>query len=72
MICYGAVVHAEKFVSRKDGKEFTKLFVPVGFEVVSVICNGDKTSLAGLSDVPFRLGVKDKELRLFYSDGKED
>lgn len=71
MECIGTVVHAEKFSSRKDGKVYTKLFVPVGFEVVSVIANGDLSMLAGTSGVPFRLGVKDKELRLYY-DGEED
>lgn len=71
MKCTGTVVHAEKFQSRKDGKIYTKLFVPIGFEVVSVIANGDLTALAGVSGVPFRLGVKDKELRLYF-DGEEE
>ena len=71
MVCTGKVVHAECFKSKKDGKLFTKLFVPVGFEVVSVIANGDLTPLAGCDDVPFRLGMKDKELRLYYGGEEE-
>lgn len=70
MTCLGTVVHAEKFVSKKSDGVYTKLFVPVGFEVVSVIASGDLVHLAGVQNVPFRLGVKDKELRLYY-DGEE-
>lgn len=71
MNCTGTVVHAEKFTSKASGKVFTKLFVPVGYEVIAVIANGDLTPLAGASGVPFRLGVKDKELKLYY-DGEEE
>ena len=71
MKCFGTVVHAEKFKSKASGKEFTKLFVPIGYEVVAVIANGDLTALTGVTDVPFRLGVKDKELRLYF-DGEEE
>ena len=71
MQCRGTVVHAEKFKSTKTDKIYTKLFVPVGFEVISVITEGDYTDLAGVSDVPFRLGVKDKELKIYF-DGEEE
>ena len=57
MKCIGKVIHAEKFKSKQSGKEFTKLFVPVGYEVLAVIANGDKTALAGCENVSFRLGV---------------
>lgn len=67
----GTVVHAEKFTSRKDGKVYTKLFVPVGFDVIAVVANGDCTSLAGVTDVPFRLGSRDGALKLYYG-GKEE
>ncbi len=71
MVCHGKVIHAEKFVARKNGKVYTKLFVPVGFDVVSVIAEGDLTPLAGVEDVPFRLGFRDNQLRLFYGGEEE-
>ena len=72
MQCVGNVVHTEKFVSRTSGKEFTKLFVPIGYNVVAVIANGDLTALAGVEGVPFRLGFnKDKQLQLYF-DGEEE
>lgn len=71
MECLGTVVHVQTFTSKKDGKIYSKLFVPIGYEVVSVVANGDLSALAGVSDVPFRLGIKDKELRLYY-DGEEE
>lgn len=71
MKCTGTVVHAERFKSRTTEKVYTKLFVPVGFEVISVIAEGDFTHLAGCSDVPFRLGVKDTILKIYF-DGEED
>lgn len=71
MECRGTVVHAEKFTSKASGKTFTKLFVPIGYDVVAVVANGDLTALAGLSDVPFRLGCnKEKQLQLYF-DGEE-
>lgn len=69
MVAYGKVVHAETFTSKDQTQIFTKLFVPIGYEVFSVICKGDLTHLAGVDDVEFRLGVKDKELKLYF-DGK--
>lgn len=72
MDCLGSVVHAETFTSKKNGKVYTKLFVPVGFDVVSVIAEGDRQALAGCSDVPFRLALRDGVLKLFYSNGKEE
>ena len=71
MQCVGSVVHAQTFISKASGKTFTKLFVPVGYDVVNVIANGDLSALAGLDNVPFRLGIKDNQLRLYY-DGEED
>lgn len=65
------VVHAEKFTSRKDNKVYTKLYVPVGFDVVAVIGPGDLTSLAGVSDVHFRLSSRDGQLKLFYGERSE-
>lgn len=70
MKCSGTVVHAQTFVS-KNGELYTKLFVPVGYEVIQVFASGDLTALAGCDDVPFRLGVKYQELKLYY-DGEED
>ena len=72
MQCLGTVVHAERFQSKASGKTFTKLFVPIGYDVVAVIANGDLTALAGMNEVPFRLGCnKDKQLQLYF-DGEED
>ena len=71
MQCRGSVVHVQTFKSREQGKMYSKLFVPVGYEVISIIADGDYSHLAGVSDVPFRLGVKDKELKLYF-DGEED
>jgi len=71
MVCNGTVVHVETFVSRDQTQMYSKLFVPVGYEVVSIIAKGDLKHLSGVSDVPFRLGVKDKELKLYF-DGEEE
>lgn len=71
MVCKGTVVHVETFVSKAQNKVFSKLFVPVGYEVISVIAEGDQRDLSGVSDVPFRIGVKDKELKLYF-DGEEE
>lgn len=71
MTCYGKVVHVETFVSSKQQKVYSKLFVPVGYEVISVIAEGDLSHLAGVDEVPFRLGVKDKELKLYFNDKEE-
>ena len=71
MTCVGSVVHAQSFVSKASGKTFTKLFVPVGFDLVTVIANGDLTALSGVEGVPFRVGIKDNQLKLYY-DGEED
>lgn len=67
VIVKGNVVHTEMFTAKKDGKVYTKLFVPVGYDVVAVIANGDLTPLAGVCEVPFRLGVRDGNIKLFYA-----
>lgn len=72
MRCYGKVVHVEVFFSTKQNKTFSKLFVPVGYEVISVVADGDLSHLAGVDEVPFRLGVKDKELKLYFDDKEEE
>lgn len=72
MLCYGKVVHVEKFTSRDQTKMYSKLFIPVGYEVISVIAEGDLSHLAGVDEVPFRLGVKDKELKLYFDKREED
>lgn len=66
MDVYATVVHAEKFTSKRDQKVYTKLFVPVGFDVVAVIASGDLAALAGVSGVKFRLGSRNGELKLYY------
>lgn len=71
MICTGTVIHAEKFVAKKDKSEYTKLFVPVHSGIAEVISKGDLTFLVGLSDVPFRLVVRQDGLKLYY-DGEEE
>lgn len=71
MNCFGTVVHTQTFKGKDNQKTFTKLFVPIGYEVVSVIAEGDFSHLSGVSDVPFRLGIKDNQLKLYF-DGKED
>lgn len=72
MKCSGLVVHAQTFKGGEGKtKTFTKLFVPIGYEVVSVIAEGDYSHLSGVDDVPFRLGFKDNQLKLYF-DGKED
>lgn len=63
----GEVVHVEVFKAKTNGKLYTKLFVPVGFDVIAVIANGDQSSLRG-QNVIFRLGVKDGQLKLFYKE----
>lgn len=63
----GSVVHTEVFKAKSNGKVYTKLFVPVGFDVIAVVANGDQSGLKG-HDVLFRLGVKDGQLKLFYSE----
>lgn len=60
------VIYCNLFNS-KDGKVYTKLFVPVGNDVVSVITSGDYSSLVGVDNVPFRLGVRDGQLALFFN-----
>lgn len=71
MICTGTVIHAEKFVAKKDKSEYTKLFVPVHSGIAEVISKGDLTDLVGLCDVPFRLVVRQDGLKLYY-DGEEE
>lgn len=71
MVVEGKVVHAEKFTAKSTGKVYTKLFVPVGFDLTSVVVGGDYTALAGVENVPFRLGIRDNQLKLFYA-GEED
>lgn len=56
------VVFASKFQSKK-GETYTRLFVPIGQEVVDVLVKGDKTALAGV-ECPFRLYVKDGQIKL--------
>lgn len=73
MECVGTVVHVELFQSKKNGKIYSKIFVPIGYEVVSVIALGDWKNLAGVSGVRFRLGMdKDKKLQLFFDGGDEE
>lgn len=67
----GTVVYAEMFHSRKTDKDYTKLFVPVSGGVAEVIAEGDLTPLAGVSDVPFKLVLRDGALKLYY-DGEEE
>lgn len=71
MICTGTIIHAEKFVAKKDKSEYTKLFVPVHSGIAEVISKGDLTALVGLCDVPFRLVVRQDGLKLYY-DGEEE
>ncbi len=71
MTCMGVVIHAEKFTAKKTGKIYTKLFVPVSAGIAEVIAEGDLTALVGCADVPFRLVVREGELKLYY-DGEED
>ena len=67
----GTVVYTEMFHSRKTDKDYTKLFVPVSGGVAEVIVEGDLTPLAGVSDVPFKLVLRDGALKLYY-DGEEE
>lgn len=60
------VVFASKFTAKKDGKVWTRLYVPVGQDVYPVFCEGDKTALSG-SEVDFVLTSFDKQLRLQYA-----
>ena len=72
MECMGSVVHVELFQSKKNGKIYSKLFVPIGYEVVSVIAQGDWKKLAG-TVCEFRLGMdKQKNLQLFFDGGEEE
>lgn len=72
MECMGTVVHVELFQSKKNGKIYSKLFVPIGYEVVSVIAQGDCKKLAG-TVCEFRLGMdKQKKLQLFFDGGVEE
>ena len=71
MIVTGVVVYAEKFHSKKTNKDYTKLFVPVVGGVAEVIAEGDLTPLAGCEDVPFKLGLRDGVLKLYYAGEEE-
>lgn len=71
MECKGNVIHAEKFVAKKDQTVYTKLFVPVSSGIAEVISKGDLTALVGLCDVPFRLVVRQDGLKLYF-DGEEE
>lgn len=71
MECKGTVIHAEKFVAKKDKTVYTKLFVPVSSGIVEVISKGDLTAMVGLCDVPFRLVVRQDGLKLYF-DGEEE
>lgn len=66
----GTVIHAEKFVARKSGEVYTKLFVPVSSGIAEVVGKGDLTPLTGCADVPFRLVARDGGVKLYY-DGEE-
>lgn len=57
------VVFANKFVSSKSQKVYTRLYVPVGTEVVAVLAEGDCTALAG-AEVEFLLTARDGVLQL--------
>lgn len=61
------VVYAQVFVSPKTGKEYTKLYVPIGSEVVAVIAPGDQKALEGLCDVRLKLVSKQGVLKLYYN-----
>lgn len=67
MTCLGTVIHAEKFTAKKTGKVYTKLFVPVSSGISEVINEGDLTPLVGCADVPFRLSLRNGELKLYYA-----
>lgn len=70
MEVFGSVVYAQKFTSSKNGNVYTKLYVPIGTEVFCVLASGDVESLAGVSNVRFKLGCKQGVLKLYY-DGEE-
>lgn len=71
MVCSGNVIHAEKFVAKKDQSVYTKLFVPLHSGIAEVFAKGDLTTLVGLCDVPFRLVSSKEGLKLYY-DGEEE
>lgn len=71
MLVLGTVVYADTFRSKKEQKLYTKLFVPVGNEVTSVIAEGDLTALVGVEDVPFNLRLRDNQLKLYYAREEE-
>ena len=71
MLVLGSVIHAITFLSKDQTKLYTKLFVPVDNEVVSVIARGDLTALAGVEDVPFNLRLRDNQLKLYYAGEEE-
>lgn len=70
MEVFGAVVYAQKFTSPKTGRVYTKLYVPIGSEVACVFANGDAESLAGVSNVRFKLVCKQGVLKLYYDVGE--
>lgn len=67
MEVFGSVVYAQKFTSRKTGKLYTMLYVPIGTEVFCVLASGDVESLAGVSNVRFLLVCKQGVLKLYYN-----
>lgn len=71
MLVLGTVVFANTFPSKDKKKLYTKLFVPVGNDVVSVIAEGDLTALVGVEDVPFNLRLRDNQLKLYYAGEEE-
>ena len=71
MTVVGTIIHAEMFHSKKNNKDYTKLYVPVHAGVTEVIAEGDLTPLVGVCDVPFRLTYRDGLLKLYY-DGEEE
>lgn len=69
MFAVGTVVFADKFVSKKTEKLYTKLFMPCGNEVINVIAEGDQTDLVG-KEVSLNVVVREGHLKLYF-DGEE-
>ena len=65
------VVYAQAFISPKTGKQYTKLYVSIGFEVLAVIAVGNQEALAGVSNVRFMLVCKQGVLKLYYNGEEE-
>lgn len=65
------VIYAKAFTSPKTGKEYTKLYVIVGQEVVTVIAAGNQEALTGVGNVRFTLACKQGVLKLYYNGEEE-